>query len=426
MATTGTEKKPLDGPSRTLNRPRGHGAYEPLRDILRPTAHRLLAPPPTAEPIVQNIGKQAIFTFDTPHPNAPESVQRSHPLSVDKQRLFDILLGHSAFQYFYAGIKLGILERILRQPKISLEELSETLDLPTQSTQIAIRGLVSLDLVEEQEHLYQVAPVIDTLDRAGRWTLVKAWTLFEAEIVYPGLHGFVSSLSTGKAEGLKYLPGDGGTLYKRLSSLPETSTVFFDYMSAWSREASRLLCESVQESFGNTLDIGGGDATVARALVRSHLSTRITLLDLPETCKLARATIEPDLETLIDTRPCDFFEASWPEDYDTVLFAHQLVIWSLDECEVLLKKAFGSLRAEGRVVILSSVMEDSGTSPSACVMDIPYFVAVPVGGGSIYSWSDYEELLQNTGFDEIRRIRPANAWTPHGIVIATKPGDASA
>jgi L-tyrosine C(3)-methyltransferase len=181
-----------------------------------------------------------------------------------------------------------------------------------------------------------------------------------------------------------------------------------------------LLLENVDlRSVRKLLDVGGGDATNAIAIASACPSMSLTLLDLPETAKLAAERVaQVGLTDRIRIWSGDMFKDSFPVGFDCVLFAHQLVIWPLDAIVSLLSRAYQSLTEDGFVVIFSSISADEG-GPLFAALDSAYFLSLPAPGGKIHSWNDYSECLKSAGFKRIETRRP-ESWTPHGIVIAYK------
>jgi ubiquinone/menaquinone biosynthesis C-methylase UbiE len=186
--------------------------------------------------------------------------------------------------------------------------------------------------------------------------------------------------------------------------------------------AARYLVQSFD--FGRVkrvLDVGGGDATIAVAVARAFPHVHITVLELPGVAPLARRRVdEAGVGDRIQVIEGDMFANPFPPDHDGVLFVHQLQIWPLEQDTALLRRAYDTVPAGGTVVIMNSMSEDTGDGPLMAALDSAYFAALPGGGGMIYAWHKYEECLRAAGFTGIERIRPADAWTPHGVIVATK------
>lgn len=341
-------------------------------------------------------------------------------IAVDE--LTRILLGHAAFQYMRAGAELGLFDLLEQRPGLTRDEVGAALQLQDRPLNILLLGTTSLRLIERDGDGYRNSETITQVFRAGLWETIQAVIGFEAYITYPGLADFTESLRTNTNVGLRRVSGTGPTLYHRLAEDPSLGKAFYGFMHAWSTVASRYLVENVD--FGpsrRVLDVGGGDGVMAIAVARAFPHVRLTILELPGTVPLTRKRVEEaGLGVRIDVVATDMFAEPFPSDHDTVMFVHQLQIWPLDRNTALLRSAHAALPGGGRVLIMSSMSEDSGDGPLMSALSSAFFAAVPGWGGMLYAWNKYEQCLREAGFGSIERIRCEGAWTPHGIILAAK------
>ncbi|HET7460277.1 MAG TPA: methyltransferase [Longimicrobium sp.] len=349
-------------------------------------------------------------------------VRRQQPsLQNSENQLFTLILfGHAAFQYLRAGTELGVFEFLESRASATRDELAEHLGLGERPTKCLLLGLKSLGLIQAEDGRLRNSPVISEWFEQDQWEILKDVVGFEAHIVYPGQQDFVESLKADKNVGLRRIPGQAADLYRRLAETP-LQQVFYNYMGSWSRLSLPLLFENYDFSdVRSAVDVGGGEATVACQIAENYPQMNITLLDLPENAQVARRRIEEaQLDGRISVRETDILKHDFPTGHDCFLFIHQMVIWPLDVVTMLLEKAYTALEPGGRVVIFNSITDDDGEGPLMGALDSVYFVSVPVEGGMIYPYGDYEECLRKAGFRDIQRI-PCGGWTPHGIVVATK------
>ncbi len=332
-------------------------------------------------------------------------------------------MGHSAFQYLYAGLELGVFDLLQEKPGLGREEVARALGLEHLPSRCLLLGLTSLGLLQVSDGRYENSEFVRQVMAKGKLDLLLKVCRFQARIVYAGEVDFLDSLRSNSNSGLSRIQGHGEGLYNRLAEDPSLQTVFFEFMSAWSAESLPLLLAAVDFGGCRSLaDVGGGDATIAVALAEAYPHLDIRLLDLPAGCALAeRRILAHGLTNRIQTVPCNTFTDDFPAGCDGFLFAHYLVIWSPEENLLLLRKAFAALPAGGRVVIFNSMSSNEGDGPLFAALDSAYFMAIPARGGLIYAWQDYEEWLTAAGFHDVRR-RPCHSWwTPHGVVTAVKP-----
>jgi hypothetical protein len=350
-----------------------------------------------------------------------DSQHESSAAPLTEDDLTNLLFGHAGFQYLRAGTELGLFELLERRPGIERKELATELDLQDRALDILLLGVTSLRLVQHADDKYYNNPTISKLVSEDRWEVYKATIGFEAYVAYLGLADFTESLRANTNIGLRRVPGDGPTLYHRLTGDPELSQIFYRYMGTFSNMAAGYLTSSVDfGSLNRVLDVGGGDATIAVAVAKAFPHLRITVLELPGVVPIAQRTVDAaGLGERIEVVATDMFADPWPSGHDGAMFVHQLQIWPLDQDTELLRRAHEALPSGARVVIMNSMSDDTGDGPLMAALDAAYFAAIP-GGGMLYAWHKYEECLRAAGFGAIERIKPTGAWTPHGVIVATK------
>jgi hypothetical protein len=345
-----------------------------------------------------------------------------HPPALDLREFTLCLMGHSAFQYVYAGLELRLFELLAGRPGMRREEVARALRLQYAPSRCLLLGLTALGFLHRSGGAYSNGPFVADLVRRNKLDLLTKFARFQARIAYPGQLDFLDSLTSNRNAGLRRLPGTGKDLYTRLGEDPALGAVFFDFMSAWSEESLPLLLDAVDFSDRRRLaDVGGGDATIAVGLARAYPDLAVRILDIAPVCALAEERIRAHaLSHRVEALPRDAFRDEFPPGCDCFLFAHFLVIWAPEENIVLLRKAHDALPRGGRVVIFNSIASDTEDGPLFAALDAAYFMAVPAPGGLIYSWKDYEDWLHEAGFADVRRV-PCHSWlTPHGALVGVK------
>jgi hypothetical protein len=130
----------------------------------------------------------------------------SHPSVPDF--LTTILLGHNAFQFFRAGVELGLFELLERSPGIPREQIGKDLELSERALDILLLGTTALHLTEHDPLGYRNHPALSALFTDGHWDLVTAVVGFEAYITYPGVADFTEALRANSNVGLRRYPAD--------------------------------------------------------------------------------------------------------------------------------------------------------------------------------------------------------------------------
>lgn len=340
-------------------------------------------------------------------------------IELDRDGLSRLLYGHAAFQYLVAACELNLLDTLAAEPATK-QEIRERLGLAERATDVLMLGCSSVGLTVQRGSRYEVGAAIKELIATGDWKKFKDIVAFYQHIVYVPEADFTESLRENRNVGLRRIPGEGRDLYHRLSEHPVLQRVFYDFMSSWSEMAKRHLVDRLDLTGVSTLlDCGGGDGINAIELVRANPDLRVTILEIEETVPIAKEKVAAaNLSDRITVVAGDMFADDFPTGFDCVLFAHQLVIWTLEENTQLLRKARHALNKDGKVVIFNSISNDQGNGPFLAAMCSAYFASLPAKGGMIYSWKQYEQCLEEAGFGGVERIE-CPGWTPHGMIVAS-------
>lgn len=344
------------------------------------------------------------------------------PPALDMPGLSWILFGHAAFQYLNAACELQLFELLADHGPLTKPEIKTKLGLADRATDVLLLGTTALGLtVRDHDGTYSAASVVADLQQGDDWQRFKDTVAFEQYVVYEGQLDFTESLRTNSNVGLRRIRGTGRDLYHRLSENPHLESVFYRYMRSWSELANAHMVEQLDlSSATKVLDCGGGDAVNAIALAQANPHLSATVFEIPATEAIAQKKIaQADLSDRVSVIRGDMFADPFPTGFDTIMFAHQLVIWTLEENTFLLRKAYAALPEGGRVVIFNSMSNDAGDGPVVAALDSVYFAALPAEGGMIYSWEQHEQCLREAGFRDFERAA-CPGWTPHGILIATK------
>lgn len=343
--------------------------------------------------------------------------------SLDMDGLSRILFGHAAFQYLNAACELGLPELLAERGHLGREEVGEALGLADRAADILLLGCTSLGIVvrDRSTENYGLAPVVLDLMAEGDWQRFKDTVAFEQHIVYEGQLDFTDSLRENRNVGLRRVRGSGRDLYHRLAENPHMEQVFYRYMRSWSELANQHLVEHLDLSGAqHLLDCGGGDAVNAIALAKANPNLDVTVFEIPASRTIAEKKIaQAGVGDQVSVVTGDMFRDPLPTGCDVVMFAHQMVIWTLEENTGLMRRAYEALPKGGKLVIFNSMSNDEGDGPVVAALDSVYFASLPAEGGMIYSWKQHEDCLRDAGFHSAERI-PFPGWTPHGVIVATK------
>src|SRR5262249_31025814 len=150
--------------------------------------------------------------------------------------------------------------------------------------------------------------------------------------------------------------------------------------------------------------VGGGDGTNAIRLCKCYPRLKVTILDLPTVCEIARGLIaEHNMSDRIVCVERNIFSDPWLEGCDGVLMSHFVAIFSEDKISFLYRSAFNILSENGKLFIWTLTSNDLEIGGFQSAKSSIYFLTTASGEGMAYPGKDHERWLRQAGFDEVRR-----------------------
>ncbi|MEW5968136.1 MAG: methyltransferase [Pseudomonadota bacterium] len=343
------------------------------------------------------------------------------PAELDWDRLVLMAGGHTAFQLLWAGVELGLYDKLSAQPGQTLDQLAQSMGLARQPARILLIGLTALGVIKLENSGYFNAKLTEDRMVSGMPGCIAPILGWQAHIVYPGMVDFVASLKENRNVGLDRFGGSEPTLYERLTHDKRLEKIFQDSMSGLSRQANRFLPKAMDFSrYRHVVDAGGGDGTNAMAIARAYPDLKTSVFDSASVCAHARQNIaQAGMSGRVGTWEGNFFDTPFPPDADCVVYCHILTIWSMDKNRALLKRTFDALPEGGAVVIFNMMGDDDDRGPLTTALGSPYFLAIATGEGMLHPWKDYEGALRDVGFKQTVRL-DQGLPLDHGILVGIK------
>ena len=164
------------------------------------------------------------------------------------------------------------------------------------------------------------------------------------------------------------------------------------------------------------LDVGGGDATIACALVRKFEHLEVTVFNLPASAELARERIAREkLESRVKVVEGNFLQDTLPHGFDRVQFSRVLADWDPSVCQMLLEKSQRALKPGGSLVI-SEPFDDTNRD-LAISWEFRYTFYDDFGVQTYKSIAQYQDMLRNAGFSSFKVIDRIDD-TLYGVLTA--------
>jgi SAM-dependent methyltransferase len=333
------------------------------------------------------------------------------------ERFSLIVNAPALFNAIVTGIEVGVFDALQRDPGAELPALEAATGVQVGKLRALMLALCATGLLERRGDGYansNLARTILTGDGPSSWRdILVGWQ----RIYYPAFGQLTEALRWGTNRALDAYRGDGDTLYQRLENSPETEQVLHRAMSAFTVQSLPGLLDNVGlDGARRLLDIGGGDGTTARALVRANPELAITLFDLPGVAGLAETqSADADRITVVSG---NVFEDPFPGGFDAALFSHLLEVFSPEEVLQLARKAHDALRPGGRVLVYGFTPpadESDGIYSSRLAL---YLTALATGKGMTYPAADYEDWLREAGFTNVHTV--PDLPFEHSLVVGTR------
>ena len=269
---------------------------------------------------------------------------------MNARSLLSLLLhGDKAIDLLRTAHALGLLARLDAGP-VSLSVLAETTGTRPLRMYKFLDGLESLGLVSRE----QPSDDLGASSYRSREPLVPAYeaVLGEQSIErgrdrYPwrDIHGRLRDVLTGSLDTrFAWPPGSSDDIRE-----------FEAAMAAGCPPIIEAIGRAREQVFGGArrwLDVGGGDGTVAAALLRELPDVTGDVLNLDPVRALVTARArDAGLADRMGFVACDFLTEPLPRGYDVISFVRVLHDWPADVARQLLIKAREALAPGGRLVV---------------------------------------------------------------------------
>jgi len=152
------------------------------------------------------------------------------------------------------------------------------------------------------------------------------------------------------------------------------------------------------------LDIGGGSGAYSMEFVSRKPGIEATVFDLPSVVPITKIFLEKEgFSDKIKTHAGDYTKNDLPEGFDLAFLSAIIHSNSLEVNKDLIRKCFGSLNKNGKIVIQDWIMNNDRTQPTAgAVFAINMLVGTE--SGDCFTEQEVTEMLNAAGFKSISRI----------------------
>jgi hypothetical protein len=350
-------------------------------------------------------GGRSVLYFDSAHGrrleltcagNFPEVIDMHRRSTRDSHHhLLTILSGHWAARAVYTAAKLGVVDVLVEKPRPA-EEIARLLDAEADAMARFLRYLAHLGVLRTDSGAsYALSPVGELLRAESSF---RDLTLLYGEEFHQAWNNFPLAVRSGEsAFGITF----GAEHFDYFASHPASAQKFDRSMSAISTlVADRISTVWDFSTSSSVVDVGGGNGTLLRAVLRDNPVVSGVLVDRAHVT--AGVAVEPDFAGRLTASAGDFFE-SVPPGHDVYLLARVLHDWNDEASVQILEVCRTACGPNSALLVLERLLPENGGTSLAQAWDMQMLA---VTGGRERTRAEYEELLAKAGFvlQEIRGL----------------------
>jgi C-methyltransferase len=200
----------------------------------------------------------------------------------------------------------------------------------------------------------------------------------------------------------------GSSIYSYMDADRTAGEIYDRAMEDLARPVGALLSKQYDFSGASTLvDVGGGNGTLLKGILRSVPAMRGVCLDRKDVCDRARSrmaeTIESDLAERLSFTEGDFF-AGVPAGADVYLLKNVLHNWADDSSVKILSSIRSAMRPESRLLVLEPLMQ-KGSQDVARLIDDLFQMVVCEQGTTARTHQQMETLLGHAGLEVVQTLK---------------------
>lgn len=317
------------------------------------------------------------------------------------QMLNQMIVGSWVTQAIYVAAELGIADSLGAGSRTA-EELARETRTDSASLYRVLRALASVEIFREDgEGRFRLTPMGKLLgsDTPGskRALAIMAGTEF-----YRSWGGLLSSVETG---GPAFDEVFGKPFFRYMSDNPDRWRIYDDAMTGVHDSETKPVLDAYDfPSSGTIVDVGGGNGLALGAILRRHPRARGVLFDLPAVTGRAEMVLAGSgVSDRCRFVGGDFFE-SVPASGDAYLLRHVIHDWEDREAIAILRNCRDAMRAEGRVLVVETVIPSGNEPCFGKWLDLMMLVV----GGRERTREQYGELFSAAGLRVVRVVPTAH------------------
>lgn len=317
--------------------------------------------------------------------------------------LRQMILSFRVTQMIHVAAKLQIADRLAEAPQTASQLAAATRAEPRALYRL-LRALAAVGIFRETgDGAFALTPVGQTLRKDAAESLHGMALLYGEEWLWQAYGRMHHSIQTGQPA---FDQVHGEPLFDFLMARPDAAAVFNSGMSSFShQEADAIMAAYDFSGVGKVIDVGGGDGTMALALLRRHAQLSGLILELPMVAEEAERKLSAaGLSARSVCTSGDFFE-SVPMGGDVYLLKNIIHDWRDPQAMLILRNCWRAMRPDSRLLLAERIIPAGSGAAEAKLFDISMMV---VAGGQERTEREHRGILAAAGLDLVRVI-PTNS-----------------
>jgi hypothetical protein len=310
----------------------------------------------------------------------------------------------------YGAAKLGLADLLAKGPR-SAADLAAPTGTHAPTLHRLMRTLAGLGILTERDAgQFALTPLGEALRADAPGSARATLLAFCGPAFWRSWEELPHSLETGKTG---FEKANGMPVFEYLAHHPEEASHFSQAMVGFHGGEPPAVAAAYDFSgVGTGVDVGGATGNRLAAVLAKYPEPRGVHFDRPHVVRDAPALLETrGVRDRVSIVPGDFFETV-PAGGEVYLLSHIIHDWNEDQCLTILGHCRKAMAADGRLLIVETVLPTGDTPHQGKVQDM---VMLVIPGGQERTEAEYATLLGKAGF-RLNRVVPTESVV--GIVEA--------
>jgi SAM-dependent methyltransferase len=302
------------------------------------------------------------------------------------QSIIDLATGFMRAKHLFVAGELGIFEKLGEGPA-TLEELAQSLGIPSRTARIVVDAVTALGLLERHGPKYSNSEAAQIYLSGLGPNDMRPFIRFWNRLSYKRWLMLEESIRKGR--------GTAG----EFNFTAEEQKIFSEGVEAFSGGHALALAATYDFSqHRRVLDLGGGTGSFLKALLKRYPELQCTLYELPAAAVIARQRLTDDpIGRHIQISEGDFLKDPLPGGHDAILLAHVVHVLVPERNLELLRRARQAVDQGSRLLIVDFWTNPTHTEPVIAALMAGEFLVVG-GNGDVYSVEEGRDWLKQSGW----------------------------